>query len=107
LNDLLFDYFERLLSSYVHVKCMKYRSRTDITAQILEAANGGVTKTKIMYKAFLSYAQLKEYLSVLVENGLLEYIEGEQVYRTTDKGNRFLKIYNQIGEYVAPDAVER
>jgi predicted transcriptional regulator len=82
---------------------MKYRSRTDITAQILEAANGGVTKTKIMYKAFLSYAQLKEYLSVLVENGLLEYVEGEQVYKTTDKGNRFLKIYNQIGEYVAPD----
>src|SRR5918992_1516931 len=82
---------------------MKYRSRTDITAQILEAANGGVTKTKIMYKAFLSYAQLKEYLTVLIENGLLEYIEGEQIYRTTEKGNRFLKIYNQIGEYVAAD----
>ena len=86
---------------------MKYRSRTDITAQILEAANGGVTKTKIMYKAFLSYAQLKEYLTVLIENGLLEYIEGEQIYRTTEKGNRFLKIYNQIGEYVAADASER
>ena len=83
---------------------MKYRSRTDITAQILEAANGGVTKTKIMYRAFLSYAQLKEYLSVLVENDLLEYVEGEQVYKTTDKGNRFLKIYNQIGEFVAPGA---
>jgi predicted transcriptional regulator len=86
---------------------MKYRSRTDITAQILEAANGGVTKTKIMYKAFLSYAQLKEYLTVLIENGLLEYIEGEQIYRTTEKGNRFLKIYNQIGEYVAADASEK
>lgn len=86
---------------------MKYRSRTDIIAQILEAANGGVTKTKIMYRAFLSYAQLKEYLSVLVENDLLEYVEGEQVYRTADKGNRFLKIYNQIGEFVAPDAIEK
>ena len=86
---------------------MKYRSRTDITAQILEAANGGVTKTKIMYKAFLSYAQLKEYLAVLIENGLLEYIEGEQIYRTTEKGNRFLKIYNQIGEYVAADVSEK
>ena len=86
---------------------MKYRSRTDITAQILEAANGGVTKTKIMYKAFLSYAQLKEYLTVLIENGLLEYIEGEQIYRTTEKGNRFLKIYNQIGEYVTADMSER
>jgi predicted transcriptional regulator len=86
---------------------MKYRSRTDITAQILEAGNGGVTKTKIMYKAFLSYAQLKEYLTVLIENGLLEYIEGEQIYRTTEKGNRFLKIYNQIGEYVAADMSEK
>jgi predicted transcriptional regulator len=86
------------------MRFMKYRSRTDITAQILEAANGGVTKTKIMYRAFLSYAQLKEYLSVLVENDLLEYVEGEQVYKTTDKGNRFLKIYNQIGEFVAPGA---
>ena len=86
---------------------MKYRSRTDITAQILEAANGGVTKTKILYKAFLSYAQLKEYLTVLIENGLLEYIEGEQIYRTTEKGNRFLKIYNQIGEYVAADMSEK
>jgi predicted transcriptional regulator len=89
------------------MRYMKYRSRTDITAQILEAANGGVTKTKIMYKAFLSYAQLKEYLTVLIENGLLEYIEGEQIYRTTEKGNRFLKIYNQIGEYVAADVSEK
>ena len=89
------------------MRCMKYRSRTDITAQILEAANGGVTKTKIMYKAFLSYAQLKEYLTVMIENGLLEYIEGEQIYRTTEKGNRFLKIYNQIGEYVAADVSEK
>ncbi|MFL6435047.1 MAG: winged helix-turn-helix domain-containing protein [Nitrososphaeraceae archaeon] len=27
---------------------MKYRSRTEIVATILEAANGGATKTKIM-----------------------------------------------------------
>jgi predicted transcriptional regulator len=28
---------------------MKYRSRSDIVGLILEAANDGVTKTKIMY----------------------------------------------------------
>jgi len=27
---------------------MKYRSRTDIVSQILDAASGGSTKTKIM-----------------------------------------------------------
>jgi predicted transcriptional regulator len=54
---------------------MKYRSRTDIVGLMLEAANGGSTKTKIMYKAFLSYAQLKEYLTLLLQNDLLEYLE--------------------------------
>jgi predicted transcriptional regulator len=63
---------------------MKYRSRTEIVSMILEAANGGATKTRIMYKAFLSYAQLKEYLSVLIENNLLEYLEGVRTYKTTE-----------------------
>jgi predicted transcriptional regulator len=77
---------------------VKYRSRTEIVAMILEAANGGATKTKIMYKAFLSYAQLREYLSVLIENNLLEYLEGSQTYKTTEKGLNFLKMHNEIDE---------
>lgn len=77
---------------------MKYRSRTEIVSMILEAANGGATKTKIMYKAFLSYAQLREYLSVLIENNLLEYLEGMQTYKTTEKGFNLLKMHNEIGE---------
>ncbi|HXV88279.1 MAG TPA: winged helix-turn-helix domain-containing protein [Nitrososphaeraceae archaeon] len=77
---------------------MKYRSRTEIVSMILEAANGGATKTKIMYKAFLSYAQLKEYLSVLIENNLIEYLEGSQIYKTSEKGFNFLKMHNEIGE---------
>lgn len=75
---------------------MKYRSRTDIVSNILEAANGGATKTRIMYNAYLSYAQLKEYLSVLVENNLLEYIEGERKYKTTPKGLKFMSVYSQV-----------
>ena len=31
---------------------MKYRGRTEIVATILDAANGGATKTKIMYVSF-------------------------------------------------------
>lgn len=79
---------------------MKYRSRTEITSQILEAADGGTTKTKIMYKAFVSYAQLKEYLEVLEVNGLLEYQQSEELYRTTAKGRKFLDIYSQMGQLV-------
>jgi predicted transcriptional regulator len=77
---------------------MKYRSRTEIVSNILEAANGRATKTKIMYKAFLSYNQLKEYLSVLTENNLIEYLDGTQTFQTTEKGLNYLKMHNEIGE---------
>jgi predicted transcriptional regulator len=77
---------------------MKNRSRTEIVGMMLEAANGRATKTKIMYSAFLSYNQLKDYLSVLIENNLLEYLEGTQTYKTTEKGLNFLKMNNEIGE---------
>jgi predicted transcriptional regulator len=81
---------------------MKYRSRTDIVSQILDSAVGGATKTKIMYRAFLSYAQLKEYLTVLEANGLLEYQEGEQMYRTTEKGMKFMRVYQHMDQLAGP-----
>jgi len=81
---------------------VKYRSRSDIIGLLLNAANGGgATKTKLMYSAFISFNQLKEYLSLLVENGLMEYEEGKHTYRTTEKGLRFLHLQNKIDE-VAP-----
>lgn len=86
---------------------MKYRSRTEIASRILESAASGTTRTKIMYKAYLSYAQLKEYLSVLVENALLEYEKGTQTYKTTSKGLQFLKTYSQIGGLIVPDTAEK
>ncbi len=79
---------------------IKYRSRTDIASQMLEAANGGTTKTKIMYKAFLSYSQLREYLSMLTDNGLLEYDKSTETFKTTEKGTRFLRICNEMAEFV-------
>ena len=77
---------------------MKYRSRTEIVCNILDATNGGATMTKIMYKAFLSYGQLKEYLSILIENSLIEYSNGTQTFKTTEKGLNYLKMYREIGE---------
>jgi predicted transcriptional regulator len=81
---------------------VKYRSRTDIAAAILEIALDGAIKTKIMYKAFLSFPQLKEYLSVLEERGLLEHIATDREYRTTDKGKQFLKMYKDVGQMIFP-----
>ena len=81
---------------------MKYRSRSDIVGLILDAANGGgATKTKLMYKAYISFNQLREYLALLVENGLIEYEEGMRTYRTTETGIRLLQIQNTMYE-IAP-----
>jgi predicted transcriptional regulator len=78
-----------------------YRNRTELASNILETANGGATKTKIMYKAFLSYAQLKEYLAMLIQNDLMtQEIEG--IYRTTGKGFRFLETSRQLGGLLVP-----
>jgi predicted transcriptional regulator len=57
-----------------------------------------------MYKAFLSFPQLKEYLSVLEEKGLLEYITTDHEYRTTDRGKQFLKMYKDVGQMIFPAA---
>ena len=66
-------------------------------SNILDAANGeGETKTKIMYFAFLSYNQLNEYLSILIEHNLLEYLDGTRTFKTTEKGLHFLKMHNEI-----------
>jgi predicted transcriptional regulator len=85
---------------------MGNRSRTEIVGNILDAANGGATKTKIMYTAFLSYNQLKEYLSVLIENNLIEYLHGSQTFKTTEKGLYFLKTHNEIGELLQQTTLE-
>ena len=68
---------------------------------ILDAANGGsggLTKTKIMYQAYLSHEQIKEYLSVLIESELLNYDVYTRKFKTTEKGLRLLDTYNQMSD---------
>jgi predicted transcriptional regulator len=81
---------------------MRYRGESDIVAQLLQAASGGSTKTKLMYSAYLSFMQLKYYLKLLAELGLIECEDRGHIYRTTDKGFKFLKLYDQMGEYLPP-----
>ncbi len=68
---------------------------------ILDSISGGATKTKIMYKAYLSYAQLKEYLAYMQENGLVRYEEGTQLYKITEKGMKVMHLYEEIDDMIS------
>ncbi|MFL6479331.1 MAG: winged helix-turn-helix domain-containing protein [Nitrososphaera sp.] len=104
---------------------MKNRSSIDILSQVLEAANGVATKTKIMYRALLSYKQMKEYVNLLTERGLLVYDYQHQDHhhsnqhnheqgkpqhtfiKTTEKGLSFLETYNRLDDMLKETEDER
>ena len=77
---------------------MKYhRTNVEIIAEILKIANGGnVTRTKIMYSAFLNYFQLKEYLPMLTKRDLLSYNADTHTFKSTEKGLMLLETYNLL-----------
>ncbi len=68
----------------------------DIVNTVLESARTGISRTKIMYSAYLSYAQTIEYLEFLHGNGLLKYDAGSKLYRTTEKGLKFLNAASKV-----------
>ena len=82
---------------------MRYRSRSEIDRSILEAAHEseGSSRTRLMYKSYLAYSQLKEYLETLQENGLIDYEVGRRCYTITQKGIRLLQLQNKMEE-IAP-----
>ena len=85
---------------YIH----RYRNRIDIIAQLLDAASSPTTKTKMMYKALLSYEQLKEYMVMLTENDLIAYDKPSERFSTTNKGYEFMKKYEDLSKLIMPIA---
>jgi len=82
---------------------MKYREHVDIVKAILESTRTGASKTQIMYKAFLSYTLLVNYLQILQDKGLLRYNKKTMRYKLTKKGNQFIEYYKKIAELLDMD----
>ncbi len=86
-----------MTSKYIH----RYRNRIDIIAQLSYAASSSpITKTKMMYKALLSYEQLKEYLVMLTENDLIAYDKSSGRFSTTYKGYEFIRRYEDLNNLI-------
>ena len=75
----------------------------DIVRLILKVSIEGATKGRTIDKASLTVIQLKDYLFLLLENGLLCYGKGIGIYKTTEKGLRMLKNYNLISKQMGPN----
>ena len=100
-HEALVTFFSTFTNIVNCIIAMQDRDRTEITRQILDIANDageGITQTKLMYKALLSYKQLKEYLTLLTENDLLRYDLLTHTYKITEKGFRLLQFYNQLDD---------
>jgi len=83
----------------------KRRDRLRIMAEVLAVTSNGALKTQIMYKANLSFSQLNEYLSLLLEIGLLKTVrKGEKIfYKTTRKGAKYLESYTEIRDLLGKE----
>jgi predicted transcriptional regulator len=72
---------------------VNYRSRLDIIADILRAAEKNAKKTQIMYQANLNYKVLQKYLTEILGSSLIYFEEEKRLYVLTDKGKEFLTTY--------------
>jgi predicted transcriptional regulator len=74
------------------------RDKLVLVSDMLQRAAKGVYKTELMYKVGLSSAQLEKYIPALVRSDLLEIQNhrSKPVYRTTNKGNSFLYIFDRL-----------
>lgn len=76
------------------------RDRLYIIAEILAIAKDGSPKTRIMYRANLSFNLTNFYLPFLLKTGLLRKVtkKGKTTYKTTSKGMKFLELYKEVLE---------
>jgi predicted transcriptional regulator len=95
-------------SSSIIEAAMKNRTHHDILAKVLETAKStdGTTKTRIMYGAYLSSNQIKEYMAYCQGHGLVSYDAKKRVYKTTVKGVRLLELFTKMYEIVPSDSIE-
>ena len=70
---------------------------------VLSLATSGIKKTRVMYRANLSYEQVHLYLGELIGKRLIAQDVASPdgvVYRTTEKGREFLLYYTHLAEFL-------
>jgi predicted transcriptional regulator len=81
---------------------MAYRTREEIFASILDIAGSGagITRSKIMFGSYLTYAQVVEYSKILIQRGLLEFDPINRIYKTAPSGFTYIKLQNELNQMI-------
>ncbi len=88
------------------MKLNRRRSNIEIIAEMLKIGENGAGKTKIMYNANMSYAQIQKYLGFLMSEGFINKIEmgnPSVTYRVTDNGLKLLESISSLMEMLGLD----
>ena len=72
---------------------LRRRDKYKIIFAILKICKKPTSKTQIMYRANLSFDQLKRYLKFLKEK---ELIVEESQWKTTEKGLKYIEIFKKL-----------
>ena len=51
-----------------------------------------------MYKTFIPYNQLKDYLTIMIQKELIVYNREEKTFKITEYGMHILKLYDEMGK---------
>jgi len=79
---------------------VRYRSKIEIVAAVLDVARKRAKKTHIMYRGNLSFRLLNAYLNVVMRAGLIRFIREDECYLLTEKGRMFLEKFNRYHKRV-------
>jgi predicted transcriptional regulator len=84
---------------------------TDVCVELMKAATyGRINESEIISLASKAYATtvstgtMKNCLGILVKIGFIKYDEAEREYRATERGKKFVEVFDEI--WLAGDTVE-
>ena len=77
---------------------IRQRSKTELISSILRSTHNrtGTKISQILYETYIPYNQLKEYLTMLVQNKLIIYVKEEKIFKITEYGIQAPKLYGEM-----------
>jgi predicted transcriptional regulator len=61
----------------------------------------GAKVSQIQYGIYIPYNQLKEYLTMMIQNKLIIYVKEEKIFKIIEYGMYTLKLYDKMDKIIS------